>query len=602
MSFVLQNLLFPEREICTERQLYYTLTGAVGFDRDSASMVFGDGGHAKFATYFNLFSFKKWHLDCGIDELWLRLDGTGQFEVSVYQTYTSRSWELVEHAVIDLNSDAPERLHIRPDIQEDGCDSLLFFEVNAITPGKITGGAFETDLAPTRTPELAISITTFRREEDVATTARRLGDYLSTAAFGEHIRVYVVDNGKSAEITPSAHIRVIENENLGGAGGFTRGLIEAQKDNVSHVLFMDDDANFHMENLHRTYAWLSYVKDDRAAVAGAMINNTVKYQLWENGAEFHHRCYPLYPGLDLREKFDVIKMEVASAEPKSHTFYGGWWFFAFPLAHVERYPFPFFVRGDDVSFSLAHDFKFQTLNGVVSFQDDFIEKENPLNWYLDLRSHMVHHLTIPALRSSWSGVIKIAWWFALRNIIRFQYETIDAITLAVEDVLRGPEFFETNADMAQRRADIKDLVKLEKLVPVEELGLPHQATSYKASKTPLAHLHKLTLNGHLNPFTNLLGKHKVVPAENRGEHWPIWGAKRITYLSSRYTRGYHTEFSYRKGWAALWKMVKLTLRFRRAHPKLLKQYAVGYDKLTAPDYWHAQLGLEGKTATREAAE
>lgn len=30
-------------------------------------------------------------------------------------------------------------------------------------------------------------------------------------------------------------------------------------------------------------------------------------------------------------------------------------FFAFPVDHVEHLPFPFFVRGDDVSFSLVND-------------------------------------------------------------------------------------------------------------------------------------------------------------------------------------------------------------------------------------------------------
>ena len=28
--------------------------------------------------------------------------------------------------------------------------------------------------------------------------------------------------------------------------------------------------------------------------------------------------------------------------------YGGWWFFAFPLEATAAYPYPYFVRGDDV--------------------------------------------------------------------------------------------------------------------------------------------------------------------------------------------------------------------------------------------------------------
>ena len=49
-------------------------------------------------------------------------------------------------------------------------------------------------------------------------------------------------------------------------------------------------------------------------------------------------------------------MEFATTGPAPDNFYGGWWYFAFPVDQVKHQPFPFFVRGDDVSFSLVHDF------------------------------------------------------------------------------------------------------------------------------------------------------------------------------------------------------------------------------------------------------
>ncbi len=89
-----------------------------------------------------------------------------------------------------------------------------------------------------------------------------------------------------------------------------------------------------------------------------------------------------------------MNMEFTSAAQRSPKIYGGWWFFAFPIKQVTRYPFPFFVRGDDINFSLANDFHITTLNGVVSFAEDFSDKESPMTLYLDLRNHMVQHLTL----------------------------------------------------------------------------------------------------------------------------------------------------------------------------------------------------------------
>ena len=58
-------------------------------------------------------------------------------------------------------------------------------------------------------------------------------------------RVFVSDNGNSLNYnTDSNHIKVYSNKNYGGAGGFTRCLIEAMNNDMAqytHFIFMDDD-------------------------------------------------------------------------------------------------------------------------------------------------------------------------------------------------------------------------------------------------------------------------------------------------------------------------------------------------------------------------
>ncbi|MDQ2095984.1 glycosyltransferase family 2 protein, partial [Rhodalgimonas zhirmunskyi] len=195
-----------------------------------------------------------------------------------------------------------------------------------------------------------LSITTFRREAAVERTVRRFSKFITDSRLKDHIRLTVVDNGQSVSIEESDHVHVIPNENFGGAGGFSRGLIAARESGASHCLFMDDDASIHMESLERTWMFLAYARDPATAVAGAMINAAHRWAIWENGAIFNTRCYPLHMGVDLRDPGQAFGMEFDTTGPAPANFYGGWWYFAFPVAEVKHMPFPFFVRGDDVSF------------------------------------------------------------------------------------------------------------------------------------------------------------------------------------------------------------------------------------------------------------
>lgn len=586
----LQSLIWPEQGICTERDLYTRLNGPAGMSSSDGTVYFAPGGEAKFDTWFNLFNIGKWKRSCALNDLRLALEGAGQFEVSVFLAFPHRSWERLVNEVITLSADRPAQLDLSHVFDLDFEEGILFFKLKALRPGQLTGVHWQTSDAPRRTPRLMLSITTFRREAAVQRTARRFEQFIATSPLRDHIRLTVVDNGQSVCIPENDHIIVIPNENLGGAGGFSRGLLAARDDGASHCLFMDDDAAVHMESLERTWMFLAYATDPATAVAGAMINGSHRWSIWENGALFQARCIPLHMGTDLRDPGQSFAMEFATTGRAPANFYGGWWYFAFPLEAVKHQPFPFFVRGDDVSFSLAHDFDIVTLNGVVSFQDSFTDKESPLTWYLDLRSHMAHHLALPMMDIGRLRTLKIAVWFFLRNLPRMHYETLAAINLALEDVLKGPAFFDENADMAARRAEIGALTKEEAWGPVPA-PLPASRWRISPRNRLLRIFMKATLNGHLLPFFRLYGNRIVIEAKDRGHLGLVWGAARITYLSADRRQAYTVCHS-------KWKFLIQGLRFARgatrfliAYGRLKRDWQKGYEDLTSEAYWRAKLGM-----------
>jgi len=592
----LQSLIWPEPGVCTERALYMRLQGSARWSDSRREIRFASaGGGAGFDTWFNLFNLGKWQRHCGLDDLHLALQGDGVFQVSVFMAFPNHSGERRDE-IITLTPGTLGRLDLPEmfggfDGGRDEC--ILYFEINALREGSLLDAHWQTTDEPRRQPNLTIAITTFRREAEVAHTVARFNNFIATSELRDHIRLIITDNGQTAEIDHNAHVSLVKNQNLGGAGGFARGLLEARDRGASHCLFMDDDAATHMSSLERTWQFLAYARDPATAIAGAMINARHRWSVWENGAVFNARCQPLHMGTDLRDVNEVFAMEFATTPPTPANFYGGWWFFAFALDQVKHLPFPFFVRGDDVSFSLVHDFNIVTLNGVASFQESFTNKESPLTWYLDLRSHMAHHLSLPSMDIGRLRVLKIAVWFFARNLPRMHYETLSAINLALEDVMRGPDFFDRNADMAQRRADIKALTQEEVWRPVTpEMGLA-PVRSTPLNRVARAAM-KVTLNGHLLPFFRLFGTRITLMAVHRGLVGYTWGASRITYLNGDGRQYYTVTHSKGRMARESWRFVKSALRFLVRYNGLIEAWRRGYVRLTGEDYWRAKLRMPGQ--------
>lgn len=588
----LQKLTVPETGICTEHDLYFRPRGEFGFSQSSGETWLNQGSLLVFDTYFNLLNIGKWHAGCTLDGLYAEITGRGRVELRAFHAIPGLSWEILACEVAELAEDAPLRVDLSH-YASRSTQGLIYLEIKALdeSGATITGGRFATGTQIAAPPRLAVSITTFRREDDVRRTVARLQAFLADFTYGDNIHVQVVDNGQSAAIEASEHVTPIDNANYGGAGGFARGLLEARKAGFTHCLFMDDDAAFHMENVLRTYMFLALSRDPRNAVSGAMINNSHKWAMWENGAFFDGSCHPMFCGTDLRNRDAVFAMENESARLRPPTLYGGWWFFAFAIDQVRHHPFPFFVRGDDISFSLMNDFRIYTLNGVVSFQDDFTEKESPQTLYLDLRNHLIHHMVSDDLARSPLGTARIAIRFIMRSLLRFHYDSARAQLLSWQDVMQGPGFFDENIDMAARRATIKEMTRTEIW---RDLAPEDMQERRRKTLKPHNRRHRMgvwTLNGHLVPFSARRWDRIVLAIGERGLVFPAFGAARITYLNTMADKGYTVAQSKAQFFAIGWQMTGTLWRFLRGHGALKQAWRDGYETMTTRGYWQDKLGL-----------
>ncbi len=602
--FVLQGLAWPDHLISSERDLFFKLSDGAAFSQERHEIVCPRQALARFDTYANLFNIGKWRRHCDLRDLSLSLTGDGEFELVIFLVSPERSWGRVYNDIVTLQpgEDFVADIQNIPNFPDTG---LLFFELRSLsTRGVIQDASWQTRQPPVRTPELMLSITTFRREAAVQEAVARFEAFLKTTPHSRHIHLTVVDNGNSAKITNTQHVTVLPNENLGGSGGFARGLLEAKHREASHCLFMDDDAAVQMIAIERTWIFLAYATDSKTAVAGAVANSQHKWKVWENGALFDHVCQPQQMDVDLRDASQLFAMEFASTQEKPRNFYAGWWYFAFPVAHVKNMPFPFFVRGDDVSFSLANEFRIVTLPGVMSFQDeDFSTKESPLTVYLDLRSHLAHHLSLPEMEIGRKGILKIMARFWMRSFLACHYETLEAVHLAHRDVLAGPEFFRENADLSTRRKEIGDLTRIERPKTFQDTNaLKARSRAWiPASRLLPRFMMKVTLNGHLLPGFRYVSNRIVLPDQKRGQIRPIWGASEISYISADGARSYTVHHHKGKAWQTTRAILGDMLQMWRGYEATQEKWRKGYDSLTAQSFWENRLNVSpgGEADTRE---
>lgn len=587
------NLMFPDPSVNSEDPLFFHTGGTsvkAGVDTRLGAYYALEGGELHFNSYFNAFPAHLYDLD--EHEVLVELEGEGEMVLEITMARHEKSWERLVRTRVCLKAGERQRF-VLPDVELNG---LVYVGVVAIEDTLIREVSYIIVGQQRQNVSVTGVITTFKRDDAVQRTGKRLQAYFDkNQDLAGSFTLLVIDNGGDTDSIPFINGDVIKNPNLGGAGGFTRGLSEAvSRGKSTHVLFMDDDASFFPESLRRTISLLRFSKSPNMAVSGAMITEALKWRMWENGATFNQRCIPIDSGRDLRNFGEVVRMSVAQPRHVSNK-YGGWWYFCFPIASVKTWPFPFFVRGDDSYFSLVNDFDIVTIPGVVAHQEDFFSKQSPLTVYLDFRYHLVHHLTFSGLRLSPDKMLKMMGRYFHRFNNSYHYDTAAALNLAIQDVLSGTPFWQANADMAERRRTIAALSVQEKITTKLDVGLADLARhSPRRNTSRLSKLfQKLTFNGHLAPGFLFYKKGVLFSLDTRAiEHDSFLRWFTVTADVST-GRGYVCRMNKERYFENRRNFNKLCTEVKSRYDNLLEQYSEASSTLTSQDAWAARFNVDG---------
>lgn len=578
-------------------------------------------GSVDFFTYFNACSLAKWKKYAGIKRVYLHLEFANEAinkEYACTIQFFGRSY--LDSAASSLASGV-RLTSTMGKTKENG--SLVFDLLIPETDYEVIGFALdvhggvvlekayyyarvaEEQINPVK---IALCTTTFLKEDYIIPNIELVKNEVLAAddVIAKNFHMFVIDNGRTldAEALSDEGVTVLPNPNVGGSGGFARGMMEAMKhdENFTHVLLMDDDVSISTESLRRTFNLLSLAtgKYKNAFINGAMLVAE------EPNRQFEDVSYVVNSGAYASVKSNkyymdqqqyIVRNEHIDVEiPKA---YGAWWFSCIPVSAIEQVglPLPLFVRCDDVEYGMRAKPIYMTMNGICVWHDGFMGRSRAsVDSYQYVRNFLI---MIAMTDCSSQDLFMLRMERALRLQLRvMSYDAADLILDGIADYLKGPDYF---ASLNGEEVIKRNAKKNEKLVPLDELAEPYRNVSYNKRllgdqsyiKPFLKLMRTLPYDRHLLPDVLLRDTPEAVFYSGLSILSPrTIGTKTLVAIDLEGNQGAvrHMDRERYQQIMDRWKALKSELKERGDEVRAAYKEALPY--LTSTEFWEKYLGLD----------
>jgi galactofuranosylgalactofuranosylrhamnosyl-N-acetylglucosaminyl-diphospho-decaprenol beta-1,5/1,6-galactofuranosyltransferase len=372
---------------------------------------------------------------------------------------------------------------------------------------------------------LSVIICTYRREKAVGKTLALLFGPKVQTTRSVDLRVIVIDQGRTlhrANFPADWNLRLVHQDNLGGAGGFTRGMIEAINEEAGWILLMDDDATPDPASFP---ILATYIKkrapDTRFALHGTMFSSDDPDTIYEAGASVKE---PKDRNFDIVQHLKGYKPTIPiHNDPKlwenMEIDYGAWWFFCLHSDSIREagLPLPLFIRGDDCEYGLrlqAHGIKTVPLPGVRVWHP--VHSDRLDRWYVlfDWRNKFV----TKALRGPANDLLlaRTFWRRVFYRLLAAEYDLADLMIAGLREYLKGP---------AGLQEDQEVLVAWAKMLARRHVTTVHGLPKKKRDLTKVTHyrgLRRFLQTALLNGI--------VLPATSEQEDLPVFSHTGVDWL------------------------------------------------------------------------
>ena len=596
---ILQKLTF-QKQLEETQELYYR-TKHRECVLTSEGLEPEEGCELDLGTYFNGFSAGKWKKYTRVSDIRVALEYKGSMELKI-RGLREKNGKFVSTLLAQYQLEGAQRETFCSDeisLPEEG---IIGITLTAAGEGAcLYGGHYESaEVLKQRNVRIGISICTFKREIYVERNMNFLKEQIldneDSPAFGK-LKVCVSDNAGTLDSERLAHkdIRIVRNKNLGGVGGFTRGMLENMKEDetLTHVLLMDDDVVIAPCSIERMYMYLSLLKPQyyEYTLGGALMRLDTPWIQFESGAVWNDGDM-----IANHHNLDMCKVQnCITNEEESRQDYVGWWYACIPVSFIrqKKLPLPMFIHRDDIEYGMRAHGRFLFLNGICVWHEAFENKCPGITEYYDVRNLAVlNSIHEPEFKAA--DFKKMLFKQISSNIGKFRYQYVDLNLKGAVDFLKGFRWF-YEQDTLAIHAGLAEYNY--KMVKKEEYighgGLTAEDLDIKGEEKPpeFGALKRLwmigTMNGHLLPAKK--GKPKVtIPYPNI---YTLFRSREVVYVDSL-GMAFCTGRSIGKMISSYVKYFKVCRLVDKHYDKVCADYRAHYRVLTDDSYWRKYLEME----------
>ncbi|BBF98965.1 MULTISPECIES: glycosyltransferase [Pseudonocardia] len=448
-----------------DRPLSLTVSTATGrrtrvHDRTGATVP--PGTEVSFGSYFNGFAAGYWRAWSTLSAIELRLDLEGTGRVDVYRTKADGSQIFVTGELVQGRRQVNLELDLRP--FEDGGWYWFDLSTDEAAEGglQLHGGGWHAPHDAPGRAAVVVGMPTFNRPADCVATLTALGsdpqvlDTVTAVILPDQGTRKVRDEAgyEQAAAVLGDRLRIIDQPNLGGSGGYARIMYEVLHGTGPHaggidceqILYMDDDILLEPDSVLRAVAFSRFAREPML-VGGQMLSLQARSQLSTMGEVVDRNQFMWRPAPETESHHDLAARTLRQS-PWLHrrvdVDYNAWWMCLIPRRVAEDLglPLPLFIKWDDAEYGLrarAAGYRTATVPGIAIWHMSFIEKDDSSDWQAYF--HYRNRLVAAALRGPDDprALLRETFKRTLRHLMLMEYSAVALQIKAFTDFLAGPE-------------------------------------------------------------------------------------------------------------------------------------------------------------------
>lgn len=417
------------------------------------SMKVRGGERISFASMFNAFPASYWRRWTTVESVTLRVRTTGTGSLLVMKSNSRGTLQLLESFRLDGETETVTELSLAP----FGDGGWLWFDLVAGDDGlQLDQAEWTTETAEPLAARTMIQMTTMDKPDFCLGNLRRLGaepdvlDLVGEILIVDQGRKKVVDQDGFAEVAASlgGRLRIIDQSNIGGSGGFARGMYEAVTQDFDYVLLMDDDVEVETESLPRMLAMAQLAK--KPTIIGGLMydlyHRSKLHTLGETIDPWRFFWTNAHEAMPYGHDFDTSNLrQTPWLHRRYDVDYNAWWMCLVPTAVIREVglALPVFIKWDDAEFGVrakAHGFPTVTMPGTGVWHVSWVDKDDTVGWqaYFHARNRVVAALLHSPYEKG-GRIPRELFTHTVRHALSLQYGTVRLRNLAMADVLAGPQ-------------------------------------------------------------------------------------------------------------------------------------------------------------------